>query len=53
VAADDDELGPNLRALRRDRFVGVTKVARDLGLGEKTVRAAIAAGELPVYVLAS
>jgi len=39
-----------LEALARDRFTGVTKAARDLGLGERTVRAAIATGELPVYV---
>jgi len=39
-----------LEALSRDRFSGVTKVARDLGLAERTVRAAIAAGELPTYV---
>jgi len=40
-----------LEALARDRLTGVTKVARDLGIAERTVRAAIAAGELPVYVL--
>jgi excisionase family DNA binding protein len=39
-----------LEALTRDRFTGVTKAARDLGLGQRTVRAAIAAGELPTYV---
>lgn len=41
---------PGLEALARDRFTGVGKAARDLGLAERTVRAAIAAGELPTYV---
>jgi excisionase family DNA binding protein len=41
---------PGLEALSRERFTGVTKCARDLGLAERTVRAAIAAGELPTYV---
>ena len=39
-----------LDALARDRFTGVTKAARDLGIAERTVRAASATGELPTYV---
>jgi excisionase family DNA binding protein len=41
---------PRLEALARDRFTGVTKAARDLGLAERTIRTAIATGELPTYV---
>ena len=43
-------IGPRRRALTGDAFTGVTKAARDLGLCERTIRRAIAAGELPVYV---
>jgi excisionase family DNA binding protein len=38
------------RALRGEAMTGVCRAARDLGLSERTVRAAIRAGELPVYV---
>jgi excisionase family DNA binding protein len=46
----DDGIGPRRRALAADSFTGVTKAARDLGLGERTIRAAIERGELPSYV---
>lgn len=36
--------------LGRDRFTGVTKAARDLGLREDTLRRACASGQLPTYV---
>jgi excisionase family DNA binding protein len=45
-----DELGDGRRALRGDAFTSVGKAARDLGLGERTVRHAIATGALPTYV---
>jgi len=44
-----DELGDR-RALRTDVFTGITKAARDLGIGERVVRQAVARGELPTYV---
>lgn len=44
------ELGPGRRALVTECMVGVTKAARDLGVGEKTLRRAIATGELPTHV---
>jgi excisionase family DNA binding protein len=37
-------------ALARDRFTGITKAARDLGLAERTVRGAVAAGQIEAYV---
>jgi excisionase family DNA binding protein len=40
----------NVEALARERFTGVTKVARDLGLGERTIRNAVERGDLPSYV---
>jgi len=36
--------------IARDRMVGLTKVARDLGLGRATLRQAVARGELATYV---
>jgi len=50
VADAGNGIGPRRRALTGDAFTGVTKAARDLGLGERTIRRAIAAGELPTYV---
>jgi len=44
-----DELGDR-RALRSDVFTGIGKVARDLGIGERVVRQAVARGDLPTYV---
>lgn len=44
-----DELGDHRRALRHDAFTGVTKAARDLGIGERLVRAAMERGDLPTY----
>jgi hypothetical protein len=43
-----DDLGDHGRALLHDAFTGVTKAARDLGIGERLVRAAIERGDLPV-----
>ena len=34
----------------RDRFTGLTKAARDLGLARRTLRRAVDHGELPTYV---
>lgn len=39
-----------LEALATDRMTGITKASRDLGLGERTLRAAVSSGELPAYV---
>jgi excisionase family DNA binding protein len=39
-------------ALARERFTGITKAARDLGVAERTVRRAIETGDVPTYVLA-
>ena len=50
AVADDGGLPAGRRALRGDSLTGVTRAARDLGLGQRTVRQAIAAGELPTYV---
>jgi excisionase family DNA binding protein len=44
-----DELGDR-RALRTDVLTGIGKAAKDLGLGERLVRQAVARGELPTYV---
>ena len=44
-----DEVPDGRRALRGDAFVGPTQVARELGLGRRTVRAAIQTGALPSY----
>jgi excisionase family DNA binding protein len=44
-----DEVPDGRRALRGDSLVGVTQVARELGLGRRTVRRAITTGELPSY----
>jgi excisionase family DNA binding protein len=38
------------RPVARDRFIGLTKAARDLGLGKRTLRAAVDRGELTTYV---
>ncbi len=37
-------------SVARDRFVGLTKAARDLGLGKRTLRGAVDRGELATYV---
>jgi excisionase family DNA binding protein len=34
----------------RDRMIGLTKAARDLGLAHRTLRRAVSSGELPTYV---
>ena len=34
----------------RDRFIGVYRAARDLGLAHRTLRSAIQRGELATYV---
>lgn len=36
-------------SLRAARLVGITTAARELGLGQRTLRQAIARGELPLY----
>jgi excisionase family DNA binding protein len=46
-----DELGDHQRALKSDRFVGLGRVARELGLGLRTVQRAADAGVLPTYRL--
>jgi excisionase family DNA binding protein len=37
-------------ALTAESFTGITKAARDLGLGVRTLRQAVERGELPAYV---
>jgi excisionase family DNA binding protein len=37
-------------ALTRDRFTGIGKAARDLGLAPRTVRSAVAAGQIDAFV---
>lgn len=44
-----DDLGDHRRALRHDAFTGVTKAARDLGIGVRLVQRAIETGALPAY----
>jgi excisionase family DNA binding protein len=46
MAADEDA---RRRALALDRLTGITKASRDLGIGPRTLRKAIAAGEIPSY----
>jgi excisionase family DNA binding protein len=45
-----DELPDGRKALRGDSLVGVSRVARELGLSKRTVRRAITTGELATYV---
>jgi excisionase family DNA binding protein len=45
-----DELRDGRRALRGDAFTGISRAARDLGLGERTLRQAVTSGALPTYV---
>jgi excisionase family DNA binding protein len=37
--------------LVRDRLIGLTKAARDLGVSKRTLRRAVQQGELPRYVI--
>jgi hypothetical protein len=47
----DDGLETRRGTLRRDTLVGLGQVARELGLGVRTVQRAADAGALPVYRL--
>jgi excisionase family DNA binding protein len=47
----DDEREMRRGTLRRDTLVGLGQVARQLGLGVRTVRQAADAGALPTYRL--
>jgi excisionase family DNA binding protein len=49
VADGNGSIPPGRRSLWGESFTGVTRCAKQLGLSERTIRAAIRDGSLPIY----